>query len=220
MDHKESWVLKNWCFWTVVLEKTLESPLDSKGIKPVHPKGNQSWIFIGRTDAKLQYFGHLMWRTDSSENTLMLGKIKGRRRRGGQRMRWLNGITDSMDISLSKLWELVAGSLACCSPRGCRESDVTEQLNWTDSWFVMCFRNVSFWCMAKWSKYILYHILFHYGLSQDIEYSSLCHTVGPCCSPGGLYLLIPNSYIYILCTPFPPVVTISLLSMAVSLFCK
>ena len=72
---KESWALKNWYFWTVVLEKTLESPLDSKEIQPVHPKGDQSWVFIGRTDAEaeLQYFGHLMWRTDSFEKTMMLG---------------------------------------------------------------------------------------------------------------------------------------------------
>ena len=84
LDYKESWVLKNWCFWTVVLEKTLESPLDCKEIQPVHPKRKQPWIFIGRADveAELQYFGHLMWRTDSFEMTLMMGKIQGRRRRG------------------------------------------------------------------------------------------------------------------------------------------
>ena len=84
LGYKESWTLKNQCFWTVVLEKTLESPFDSKEIQPVHPKGHQSWIFIGRADAKveLQYFGHMMRRDDSLEKTLMLGKIEGRRRRG------------------------------------------------------------------------------------------------------------------------------------------
>ena len=93
----------------MVLEKTLESPLDCKEIQPVHCNGDQPWDFFGRNDVKLklQYFGHLMRRVDSLEKTLMLGGIRGRRRRGRQRMRWLDGIIDSMDVSLSELREMV-----------------------------------------------------------------------------------------------------------------
>ena len=110
LDLKKGWALKNWCFWTVVLEKTFESPLNCK---EVNPKGNQSWMFIGRTGAEGEV--PMLWPPDvknSFEKTLMLGKIEGRRRRGWQRMRWLYGITDCVDMNLSRLWELVMDRVA------------------------------------------------------------------------------------------------------------
>ena len=159
LDYKESWAPKSWCFWTVVLEKTLESPLDCKDIQPsilkeISPEYSLEGLML---KLKLQYFGHLMRRTDSMEKTPILGKIEGRRRRGWQRMRWLDGITDSMDMSLSKLQELVMdreawyAAIHGVAKNQTRLSDLTElncgilvpdlglnlgpeRLNWTELW--------------------------------------------------------------------------------------
>ena len=135
LDYKESWALKNWCFWTVVLKKTLKTPLDCKEIQRVHLKGDQFWVFIGRTDVDAET--PIFWPPDAKSWLIWkspdAGKDWGQEERGRQRVRWLDGITDSMDMGLggpgSWWW---TGGLASCSSWGCKESDTTDWLNWTE----------------------------------------------------------------------------------------
>ena len=138
LDYKERWALKNWCFWTVVLEKTLESPLDCKKIQPVNPKGNQSWIFIGRTDAKAETL--VLWPRDVKNRLIRKDLDAGKRLKAGGEgdnrgwNGWMASPTCWTWVWASSGFGYGQGSLVCCSPWGCKQSDTTKWLNWTYHW--------------------------------------------------------------------------------------
>ena len=172
LHHKEGWVPKNWCFQSVVLEKSLESPLDCKEIQPVHPKGNQSWIIIGRTDVEAET--PILWPPDT-KNWLTkkdsLEKIKGKRRKGWQRMRWLDGITNSTDIvwvnSRSWWWTGRLGMLQSMGSQRVGYDWVTELNCWWTFSLLLCLGYCKQCCNEHWGGCILLGHVFLWVYAQE-----------------------------------------------------